>query len=127
MVIYQKGEEEDIDILEKPNIDLARAINDTLTDGLVFKTRSDKLMYLFQQQKEAWNSEINLAGLFSWLKNPFQFGNTFIIIILVLAVIYLYFRMNTIGGSTRFASTSCPSGSSTDSKLKAATRKSFQT
>jgi hypothetical protein len=97
MVIYQKGEEEDIDILEKPNIDLARAINDTLTDGLVFKTRSDKLMYLLQQQKEAWNSEINFAGLFSWLKNPFQFGNTFIIIILVLAVIYLYFRMNTMG------------------------------
>jgi hypothetical protein len=99
MVIYQKGEEEDIDILEKPNIDLARAINDTLTDGLVFKTRSDKLMYLLQQQKEAWNSEINFAGLFSWLKNPFQFGNTFIIIILVLAVIYLYFRMNTMGGA----------------------------
>jgi hypothetical protein len=99
MVIYQKGEDEDIDILEKPNIDLARAINDTLTDGLVFKTLSDKLMYLLEQQKEAWHSEMYLAGLFSWLKNPFQFGSTFVIIILVLAVIYLYFRMNTMGGA----------------------------
>jgi hypothetical protein len=68
MVISQKGEDEDIDILEKPNIDLARAINYTLTDGLVFKTRSDKLMYLLQQQKEAGYSEINFAGLLSWLK-----------------------------------------------------------
>jgi hypothetical protein len=56
MVFYQKGEDEHIDILEKLNIDFARAINDTLTDGLVFKTRCDKLMYLLKQQKEAWHS-----------------------------------------------------------------------
>jgi hypothetical protein len=71
----------------------------TLTDELVFKTHRDKLMYLLDKQREAWHSEINFAGFISWLKNPFQFGSSFVIIILVLAVIYLYVRMYTMEGA----------------------------
>jgi hypothetical protein len=118
MSIYQKGEDTDIDILDKPNINLARAINDTLTEGKVFKTHSDKLMYLLDQQKEAWLSGISLADLTSWIKNPFDFGSSLVTIILVLAVAYLYFRMYTMGGALILLQQAAPQVRAQDPSLR---------
>ena len=86
-------------ILETPNIDLMVAINRTLQDAQVFRTRSDVIEYKLQHLGMAWNSTFNWSSLTSWIQSPFQFSTNLILLLMLVAMAYLFYKIHILAGA----------------------------
>jgi hypothetical protein len=82
--------------LETPQIRLDAVINQTLEDGIIFKSESDKIVYDLQNLGLKLQSQFSWSGLASWITNPFSFPTNLCIIVMIAAIIYLFIRVRSL-------------------------------
>jgi uncharacterized membrane protein YwaF len=82
--------------LETPQIRLDSVINQTLQDGVVFKSESDKIIYDLQKLGLQLQSQFSWSSLTSWITNPFSLPTNLCILALLIAVVYLFFRVRSL-------------------------------
>jgi hypothetical protein len=82
--------------LETPQISLDSVINQTLQDGVVFKSESDKIIYDLQKLGLQLQSQFSWSTLTSWIINPFSLPTNLCILVLLIAVVYLFFRVRSL-------------------------------
>jgi hypothetical protein len=82
--------------LETPQISLDSVINQTLQDGVVFKSESDKIIYDLQKLGLQLQSQFSWSALTSWIVNPFTLPTNLCILALLIAVVYLFFRVRSL-------------------------------
>ena len=81
-------------ILDSPQIDIQKVINDTMRDSIIFKSESDRLSYEIKQiTTRDWSSSFNFSSLTSWIKNPFAIGTNFILILLIVGLAFIYYKV----------------------------------
>jgi hypothetical protein len=71
-------------------------INQTLQDGVVFKSESDKIIYDLQKLGLQLQSQFSWSTLTSWIINPFSLPTNLCILALLIAVVYLFFRVRSL-------------------------------
>jgi hypothetical protein len=82
--------------LDTPQISLDSVINQTLQDGVVFKSESDKIIYDLQKLGLQLQSRFSWENLTSWITNPFTLPTNLCILALIIAVVYLFFRVRSL-------------------------------
>jgi uncharacterized protein YhbP (UPF0306 family) len=82
--------------LDTPQISLDSVINQTLQDGVVFKSESDKIIYDLQKLGLQLQSQFSWSALTSWIINPFSLPTNLCILALLIAVVYLFFRVRSL-------------------------------
>jgi hypothetical protein len=82
--------------LETPQIRLDAVINQTLEDGIIFKSESDKIIYDLQKLGLQLQSQFSWSSLTSWITNPFSLPTNLCIIVMLAAIVYLFFRVRSL-------------------------------
>jgi hypothetical protein len=82
--------------LESPHISLDSVINQTLQDGIVFKSESDKIIYDLQTLGLQLQSHFSWSSVTAWITNPFSLPTNLCIIAMLIAIVYLFFRVRSL-------------------------------
>jgi hypothetical protein len=82
--------------LETPQIRLDSAINQTLEDGIIFKSESDKIIYDLQKLGLQLQSQFSWSNLTSWITSPFSLPTNLCILDMLGAIVYLFFRVRSL-------------------------------
>jgi hypothetical protein len=86
-------------ILDQPQIPLSAVINQTLQDGLVYKSESDKLVHDLQALGLRLRAGFQWSDLTNWLAYPLNLPTNLCIIILFAISIYLTFRVHAMASA----------------------------
>jgi hypothetical protein len=85
--------------LDQPQIPLSAVINQTLQDGIAYKSESDKLVHDLQALGLRLRSGFQWSDLTSWLSYPLNLPTNLCIIVLVVTTAYLLFRVHALASA----------------------------
>jgi hypothetical protein len=86
-------------ILDQPQIPLSAVINQTLQDGIVYKSESDKLVHDLQALGLRLRAGFQWADLTNWLAYPLNLPTNLCILILFGISAYLGYRVHTLASA----------------------------
>jgi hypothetical protein len=82
--------------LDIQTIHLTTAINQSLTEGIIFQTPADHVVYKISEQGIAYQAKANWDSFVNWIPSPFQFV-TKILTFLEYAIIgYLLYKVHVL-------------------------------
>jgi hypothetical protein len=85
--------------LDQPQIPLSAVINQTLQDGLVYRSEGDKIAHDLQALGLRLRSRFQWSDLTSWLSYPLNLPTNLCIILLFIAIGYLFFRVHALASA----------------------------